>query len=699
MTATRLPVDLFFEFSLLGLLTSGYLAVAGSGYLDAPTAALTAAGLALRAMIVLGWLRLNVSSRMVNALTIGYVGFYPIDYAFISHDFLTATVHLVFFLAVVKILTATTERDYFYVKIIAFLELLAASILSSNANFFLFLALFLMFGVATFSASEIRRAAGRSDSIVRTGQRNFGFRLTTLTAFTVLGILVMTGGLFFLLPRTARAALQRFVPERYHIPGFSNEVALGQIGELQMRSTAVMHIRMIQETQPMSLKWRGAALTNFDGKRWYNKVNTAEVLRVEPGGLVRFATWQQQLTPGKRIGYEVAMQESASDALFFAGIPESLLINVPLVIRTPSNSYRLGYGPQDRLRYAAYSVLETDGDPRYNGDPLAPDVRAANLQLPNLDARIGGLAREVTGSTIAEGQRARLMESYLRRTYPYTIELPKEPAADPVADFLFRRKKGHCEYFASSMVVMLRTIGIPARVVTGFQSGIYNPLSGWYLIRTSDAHSWVEAWIAGKGWTTFDPTPPNLNPTVSLATKLQLYFDAAQVFWQDWVLSYDIDRQLNLVGKMEQSSHTLMIKWFDGRLEEYGRKFREGVQVARDNAWKLGAIIVGTCALLVLLPLAWRQLSQLVHVRRVQRGRVSASDATLLYGRMLRRMRRFGMEKPAGATPREFAAMVSDRRLAELVMEFTGAYNELRFGGRQQSAARMVAILENLEKV
>ena len=79
--------------------------------------------------------------------------------------------------------------------------------------------------------------------------------------------------------------------------------------------------------------------------------------------------------------------------------------------------------------------------------------------------------------------------------------------ADPLAYFLFERKKGHCEYFASSMAVMLRTLGIPSRVVTGFQSGVYNPMTGWQVIRASDAHSWVEAWIDGRGWTTFDPTP------------------------------------------------------------------------------------------------------------------------------------------------------------------------------------------------
>ncbi|MBL8216159.1 MAG: DUF3488 domain-containing protein, partial [Bryobacterales bacterium] len=232
-------IDPFFEFAILGLLTSGYLAVAGSGYLDAATAILTGLGLLARALLALGWIRLDLSNRTVNILTLAYVAFYPLDYAYLSNDFLTATVHLVFFLAVVKILTAKTDRDFFYVKVIAFLELLAASVLSSSANYFLFLALFLFFGVATFTASEIRRSAARSTQIVKGPYKRVGWRLTGVTVFAVTCILLLSGSLFFLLPRTARAAFQRLIPSRYHLPGFSNEVALGQIGELKMRDTAV----------------------------------------------------------------------------------------------------------------------------------------------------------------------------------------------------------------------------------------------------------------------------------------------------------------------------------------------------------------------------------------------------------------------------------------------------------------------------
>jgi Domain of unknown function (DUF3488). len=230
---TPQSVERFFEFSLVGMLASGYLAVAASGYLDWPTILLTAAGLLLRCLFVSGAIRAKFPVNWLNAATLAYIGFYPVDYFYISREFIPATVHLIFFLAVVRVLTAASNRDYFFVKLIAFLELLAASILSSNLSFFGFLVLFLIFGVATFCSSEIRRSAQEPRQIVRASRRLFSWRLAALTTWVAAGIVVMTAGLFFLLPRTAQAAFQHIIAQRYHLPGFSNEVVLGPAGRDQ----------------------------------------------------------------------------------------------------------------------------------------------------------------------------------------------------------------------------------------------------------------------------------------------------------------------------------------------------------------------------------------------------------------------------------------------------------------------------------
>lgn len=692
-------VDRFFDFSLLGLLASGYLAVAGSGYLDAPTIVLVGTGLALRALLVAGVLRVKLPDRWVTAATVAYIGFYPLDYLYISGEFIPATVHLVFFVALARLLTARTDRDYFYVKVIAFLELLAASILSSNLNFFLFLGLFVLFGVATFASSEIRRSAHHIQRVSRLGLKAFGWRLSALSIVVSIGILALTSGMFFLLPRTARAAFRHLAPERFHLPGFSNEVTLGQIGELKQNNMAVMHVRVYSGQRPINLKWRGAALGHFDGHKWSNPRSERQVLRVESNAVILADDRQRLRAGGERIGYEVRVQAVGSDALFFAGIPEAMHIAAPLIIRNAGDSYRLAFGGSDGLHYVAFSYLPGLDD-TFKADALPAAQRKAYLELPPFDPRIGALARDVTTGEITDEERAEAIEQHLRRHYGYTTELPSAEAPDPVANFLFYRRKGHCEYFASAMAMMLRSIGIPSRVVTGFQSGVLNPLSEWYVVRASDAHSWVEAWLPRKGWTTFDPTPPDPRAArLSLWTKLGLYIDAAETFWQDWVLNYDVEQQVMLAQRMEESSHRFRLRWSD--------RVGEAIRAWTDRGRKIGAeygrvllmALVAFIAAWVTAPrlLSWWKTRR--RLLRVHRGQAHASDATLLYERMLALLRRRGVEKPAWVTPAEFAGLVADPKVSAVVRDFTAAYNELRFGRDCARAPRMVEMLGAIEKL
>jgi hypothetical protein len=334
-------------------------------------------------------------------------------------------------------------------------------------------------------------------------------------------------------------------------------------------------------------------------------------------------------------------------------------------------------------------------------EPLRQEWRSVYLRLPNhVDGRIGKLARDIVGVEHSPPKQARLIENYLRSNYGYTLELPPAEPADPLAFFLLHRKKGHCEYFASSMAVLLRMVGIPSRVVTGFQSGVYNPISGAQLIRTSDAHAWVEAWLPHRGWTTFDPTPPDPNQTrISLWTRLGFYADAAEVFWQDWVLNYNLDRQLQLATRMGESSRHVGVNWFDGVGPFFSRLWTRIFEFAKLH----GLLLLGMVALGFLVRQfgsdAWRWWSTRQRVLKVQRGQGEASDATLLYQRMLRVLHRRGIEKPAWLTPFEFARVLQEPELSGLVEDLTAAYNELRFGGNPEAAGRIVGLLEKLEAV
>ena len=703
----QLSVERFFQLAVLGLVTSGYLAVAGSGYLDTPTIVLTGLGLLLRAFLVTGIVRLEFSAGLVTLATLGYIAFYPVDYFFLSLTFLQATIHLVFFLAVVKILTARTNRDYLYAAAIAFLEILAAAILSASLNFLLLLGVYLLCAIAAFTSAEIRRAMQKPHQIARFGPRRFHPRLAVLAASVTLGILVLTGGLFFLLPRSANATLSRLISHRIHVPGFSDKVILGQIGEFKNDSTAVMHVLPGSHGFPANLKWRGVALSDFDGRRWSNPPGETRTVPLEDGWTL--VTDRAQV--GDRLYYHVTLNAVDSDALFIAGLPVHLRPEQPgtsgalgeaftrmgnAVVRGPNDSLRLRFLPPDNFRYSVSSVLES-ASPVAEHASLSLDAREQYLQLRHVDPRVRELAERVTAGLFTQLDRSRAVETYLRHSYGYTLELPDHAPGDPIAYFLFERKKGHCEYFASAMAVMLRAIGIPARLVNGFQSGTFNPISDQYVIRASDAHSWVEAYLEARGWTTFDPTPPDPSPhRMGLLAKFALWTDAADTFWQDWVLRYDQGRQLILAAQLETASRRLRMGWIGG-LSDSALLWKSKLEVwSRVYGPELALIAVFAAALILAGPRALRSLRMLHRVRRVREGQASAGDATILYERMLDVLRHRGFQKPAWFTPREFAASLP-AETGMLVDQFTAAYNDVRFGGKLDAAPRLTLLLEELE--
>jgi len=592
---------------------------------------------------------------------------------------------MIVILAALKILSARTQRDHFYVLAIAFLELLAAAVLSSSISFLLILAAFLCCLIAALSSGEIRRAAARQQQVAQSSGIRIAPRLAVLAASVTAGILIITSGLFFLLPRTAGAVLQGLARHNYHLSGFSNSVRLGEVGELQLDTRTIMWVKPYhQDRLPPGLKWRGLALSHFDGRTWTASFHYQELRTLQ--GVVQVATDAERLRNGPTMLYRVDLSPVDSDALFIAGLPEFLNVGVDRLFRMDGGSYRLGYVPSEATRYEVSSAINTAFAP--GPVRLTQHEREQNLQLPALDPRIPALARKLSG-TGGDLDRARALERHLRRNYSYTLQLPPKLPKDPLASFLFERRKGHCEYFASSMAVMLRTLGIPSRVVNGFAGGTYNPVSDLYMIRASDAHSWVEAFIDGPGWMTFDPTPPVLRiDSPSLMTTLGYYLDAANTFWQEWVLNYDLARQFLLGATIELGIRNRASWWHPS-----------GYAAAPFNQKAFLRFVIPAIFLIfaaVMLLTFWRPwlagLRFAWQYRRIHAGNARPCDAAILYDRMLRQLKKKGYEKPAWFTPREFAATVH----IAAVDEFTEDYHSLRYGGDLAAVGRMKEILREI---
>jgi hypothetical protein len=337
---------------------------------------------------------------------------------------------------------------------------------------------------------------------------------------------------------------------------------------------------------------------------------------------------------------------------------------------------------------------------RGEGAATPPDIERYLQRSPRVDPRVVELARTITAGEPSDYDKAAAVEQYLRTRYGYSLQMATTPPPDPLAYFLFERKEGHCEYFASAMAVMLRAVGIPSRVVNGFHGGEYNDLTGSYIVRARNAHSWVEAYIPGYAWVSFDPTPPDSSPAAGSMHRFALYLDAAREFWREWVINYDFLHQRNLtISAMAygRNAGEQTRTWIRGLYEALLASARQVHRDAerRPRTWALGAVLaIMTCVLLANAARLWR----LARTHRLARTPMKAPQAaaSAWYGCMTRSLARKGFRKTAVQTPGEFVASIADLELKSSVARFTRHYERARFGKSGQDAARLPEIFEEI---
>jgi hypothetical protein len=252
------------------------------------------------------------------------------------------------------------------------------------------------------------------------------------------------------------------------------------------------------------------------------------------------------------------------------------------------------------------------------------------------------------------------------------------------------------------MAIMLRTIGIPSRVVNGFRTSEFNDLTGQYVVRASSAHSWVEAYFQEYGWTTFDPTPGS--GPISGATgwqRARLYVDAMASFWREWVIDYDASHQKQLGEDAIRGSRTLIDRIRDWAQRHYARMLARARHVQRrisqsPRRW------TGSGILLTVVLLAAANARTLLRWAREQRlaahpEGAPVQAAALWYRRMLRWLARQGWKKTAEQTPKEFLIRIEDPAVRKRVEDFTRAYEAARFGESSEDARRLPGLYEEIK--
>lgn len=706
-------VQRYFEVALYLLVLCGFGTLVSTGGLDLPTVLLVGAAILFRGYLLATRRTLLIPESWTTVLTLGYVAFYLADYFVLSGLFVTATVHLVLFVMVVRLFSTRRDRDYYFLAVISFLMVLAAAVLTVDSTFLLAFTVFMLIAVVACILMEMRHATGKAtvranSSGDELAHKQMAFSLAGASPLLALLIMLGATAIFFVLPRVSTGYLSAFARSHEFSTGFSDQVQLGQIGEIQQSSSLVMHIQIDGDTHgTYDLKWRGVTLNVFDGKTWFNPHAQHVVTSVGSGRFLLLqdrTNWKKPALAGNSqiIHYRVLMEPLIGNVFFLAPTPRLLQGNYRLLSMDNGDAV-FDLDPEHPVgRYEATSDIAqpSPGELRAASTEYPAEILLTYLQLPRVDDRVLTLAKQITASADNNYDKATAIERYLRTHFGYTLQLPRTVSRDPIANFLFERKQGHCEYFASAMAIMLRTLGIPTRVVNGFRTGEFNDLTSQYLVRGSNAHSWVEAYFPGYGWISFDPTPAAPAQVQTGWSRSMLYVDAMASFWREWVINYDTGHQYSLGRTATRNS----LEWLQ-RLRVWARLHHEALlNAARRTSrtvsdsplkWSFGGALV---ALLLLFATNAEKLWRAFRSRRLalRPEKSPRLAATIWYERMTRLLAKQGWNKTAAHTPKEFLLSIPDEAARSSAAEFTRHYEAARFGGSAEDAQRLPELYEEV---
>ncbi|HEX5544947.1 MAG TPA: transglutaminase domain-containing protein, partial [Nitrospira sp.] len=392
---------------------------------------------------------------------------------------------------------------------------------------------------------------------------------------------------------------------------------------------------------------------------------------------------------GRTIRQNILLEPLDTPVLFAAPFIERVSGKFPSVQSDLTGSAYLPFPSSSRIEYSVLSrsnlVLPADlgSEPSRYPESFTRHF----LQVPTQSDRIGVLAMEITQTKRTTYDKATAIQSFLTHNFRYSLDAPLAELDHPLEEFLFSRKTGYCEHYATAMVVMLRTIGIPARLVTGFLATEWNEYGNYYVVRQQDAHEWVEVHLPHSGWITMDPTPSsieNVSDVYPAWHALGRMMDTIRLQWSRFFVQYSAADQLAVVRELKAGGTSARSKAFDSMsalfspflamfsgITEYASK--RTMQFAVEL---LGISLIGLAVLWLGIKRPWAK--GLVGKKTSREEQVIVQ----LYGRMVKHLAGEGISKPPTTGPLEFVRIArakwSDANSA--VASITELYCRTRFG-------------------
>ncbi len=585
---------------------------------------------------------------------------------------LVALAHFALLAQGLQLLDARPRRSEFLLVALALFQVILASNLTDSLLFAPLLALFLPTAVWTLIVHTLRTEALEAGTPAAADRVLTPALLRTTVVASILS-LALALFLFLLFPRLpghlVRGPLQ---DPGSAMAGFSDRVELGDLGRIRGDPSVLLRVETLRGTPPPRERayWRGLAFDSFDGRRWSVARSERRVLFGDP-----------------EIGLELGRGSSAADLVqrvVREPVPSGVLFAVPAplsvegdlgrILRDRNGGIYASRGLNDRVRYTVASDTHQPSDAELRDDVAEPPRDGERyLELPPLSSAVHRIALEAVGDARSDADRARAIESYLRRTGHYTDTPPRIDPKDPrspIEAFLLGQRAGHCEYFASAMAVLARSLGLPARLVNGLAGGHENAIGGFVELTHSDAHAWVEIHYRHAGWVTYDPTPPDLRlraePALGIGERLDELQSAFELWWFQHVVNFDRADQA-------RGLRAVWNAWHHARRE-----------VPREPATR--GVLGGLRPL--LRPLAGGILTALACgalVAWALRRRRARPTLPPEYAAALRLLARRGLVREAALPARDFARRAATRLpepAARAFAALTERYLAERFGGR-----------------
>lgn len=650
----------------------------------------------------------------------------------------------------IKMLDRATMRDEAQVLTLSVFVVIGAVLSGAQLALGIVLVLFTPLIITSIITWQVcagqERLHARAESLdagpVRTGVDAGAARVRRNLAYLVLCTVLLALGsgvaAFILTPRSFAQGLagQWGRPMPGAVAGFTDQIRLGQAGLLSQSNTPVGEVTLLNAAgepsgaadQPVYL--RGATLDRYDptNGQWRSSA-PAEASRdlTLRGRLSRGDTDDQRLRLADESASPSASRTVVTQRIALRAVAagEAPLFGAlyPVAVSIPGSregvrvndldgtfSRRTGAGgpltytvesrpdyvvPETeiaRLRGLRERALSATGESTPPTNPFADGpIRALAVQLlSGLDVPLDPGARE----PFQVRRAASAFMSHLRQ-FEYTLEMvAPAPGEDPLSMFLFTTRRGHCEYFAAAMVALCQSIGIEARVVTGYVSGEYNSIAGHYIVRESDAHAWVELSTRPGRWETFDPTPPASLQHAQRASSgvlawLREIYDALEFSWVQNVIAFDSAKRAELVSFEPNLGNPESLyaarRWLSDAGSWVRRLLPSGMLGDALSVAALILVCAGFCGLgFIAVRAIVRRLRPSVGAGAPDYTRPPPELAAVLafYPRMLDTLDAHGRAKPASVPPLAFAGEIEpvDPRLAGLVRTVADRYYRVRFG-------------------